>query len=119
MHNKCFEIYCEASYKENPYLWAVSPPQALKSSSSVRRLNLSSSSSSDESSDELELPELSPLLFLLSTPFVSVALCNRIKSKTLKSLTNNRMGREVVGPGGTWGRVQGVGSDHWGTSSQP
>ena len=25
----------------------------------------------------------------------------------------------VVGPGGIWGRVQGVGSDHWGTSSQP
>ena len=26
---------------------------------------------------------------------------------------------EVLGPGGIWGRVQGVGSDHWGTSSQP
>ena len=35
------------------------------------------------------------------------------------SLSNNRMGREVVGPGGIWGRVQGVGSDHWGTGSQP
>ena len=35
------------------------------------------------------------------------------------SLTNNRMGREELGPGGIWGRVQGVGSDHWGTSSQP
>ena len=29
------------------------------------------------------------------------------------------MGREVLGPGGVWGRVQGVGSDHWGTRSQP
>ena len=27
--------------------------------------------------------------------------------------------REVVGPGGIWGRVQGVGCDHWGTGSQP
>ena len=27
--------------------------------------------------------------------------------------------REVLGPGGIWGRVQGVGSDHWGTRSQP
>ena len=35
------------------------------------------------------------------------------------SLTNNRMGREVLGPGGIWGWVQGVGSDHWGTRSQP
>ena len=26
---------------------------------------------------------------------------------------------EVLGPGGIRGRVQGVGSDHWGTSSQP
>ena len=26
---------------------------------------------------------------------------------------------EVVGPGGIWGRVQGVGSDPWGTNSQP
>ena len=25
----------------------------------------------------------------------------------------------VLGPGGIWGRVQGVGSDHWGTRSQP
>ena len=29
------------------------------------------------------------------------------------------MGRGVVGPGGIWGRVQGVGSDHWGTRSHP
>ena len=27
--------------------------------------------------------------------------------------------REVLGPGGIWGRVQGVGSDPWGTRSQP
>ena len=26
---------------------------------------------------------------------------------------------DVVGPGGIWGRVQGVGSDHWGTRSHP
>ena len=26
---------------------------------------------------------------------------------------------EVLGPGGIWGRVQGVGSDPWGTNSQP
>ena len=26
---------------------------------------------------------------------------------------------EVLGSGGIWGRVQGVGSDHWGTSSLP
>ena len=26
---------------------------------------------------------------------------------------------EVLGPGGIWGRVQGVGSDHWGTRSLP
>ena len=26
---------------------------------------------------------------------------------------------DVVGPGGIWGRVQGVGSDHWGTKSHP
>ena len=25
----------------------------------------------------------------------------------------------VLGPGGIWGWVQGVGSDHWGTRSQP
>ena len=30
------------------------------------------------------------------------------------SFFNNRMGREVVGPGGIWGPGQGVGSDHWG-----
>ena len=37
------------------------------------------------------------------------------------SFFNNRVGTEVVGPGpgGIWGRVQGVGSDHWGTRSQP
>ena len=35
------------------------------------------------------------------------------------SLTNNRMGRGGLGPGGVWGRVQGVGSDHWSTRSQP
>ena len=35
------------------------------------------------------------------------------------SLLNNRMVTGVVGPGGIWGRVQGVGSDHWGTRSQP
>ena len=40
-------------------------------------------------------------------------------SLIMKSLFNNRMGRGVVGPGGIWGRVQGVGSDHWGTRSQP
>ena len=29
-------------------------------------------------------------------------------------------GDEVLGPGGIWGQVQGgVGSDHWGTTSQP
>ena len=28
-------------------------------------------------------------------------------------------GDEVLGPGGIWGRVQGVGSHHWGTRSQP
>ena len=28
-------------------------------------------------------------------------------------------GGGVVGPGGIWGQVQGVGSDHWGASSQP
>ena len=27
--------------------------------------------------------------------------------------------RGVLGPGGIWGRVQGVGSDPWGTRSQP
>ena len=27
--------------------------------------------------------------------------------------------REVLRPGGIWGRVQGVGPDHWGTRSQP
>ena len=26
---------------------------------------------------------------------------------------------DVVGPGGIWGRVQGMGSDHWDTRSQP
>ena len=26
---------------------------------------------------------------------------------------------DVVGPGGIWSRVQGMGSDHWGTRSQP
>ena len=26
---------------------------------------------------------------------------------------------EELGPGGIWGRVQGVGSDHWGTRSLP
>ena len=26
---------------------------------------------------------------------------------------------DVVGPGGIWGQVQGVGSDHWGTRSHP
>ena len=36
-----------------------------------------------------------------------------------ESFFNNRMGTEVVGPGGIWGRVQGVGSGHWGTRSQP
>ena len=25
-------------------------------------------------------------------------------------------GDEVLGPGGIWGRVQGVSSDHWGTT---
>ena len=35
------------------------------------------------------------------------------------SLSNNWMGREVLGPGGIWGRVQGLGSDHWGTRSLP
>ena len=29
-----------------------------------------------------------------------------------KSLINNWMGRGELGPGGIWGRVQGVGSDH-------
>ena len=28
-------------------------------------------------------------------------------------------GDEVLGPGGIWGRVQDVGSDHWGTRSLP
>ena len=28
-------------------------------------------------------------------------------------------GGGVLGPGGIWGRVQGVGSDHWGTRSLP
>ena len=28
-------------------------------------------------------------------------------------------GDEVLGPGGIWGQVQGVGSDPWGTRSQP
>ena len=28
-------------------------------------------------------------------------------------------GDEVLGPGGIWGQVQGVGSDHWGTRSLP
>ena len=37
----------------------------------------------------------------------------------MSSLINNWMGREDLGPGGIWGRVQGVGSDHWGTRSQP
>ena len=40
-------------------------------------------------------------------------------SNDLLSLSNNRMGTDVLGPGGIWGRVQGVGSDHWGTRSQP
>ena len=35
------------------------------------------------------------------------------------SFLNNRMGRGVVGPGGIWGRVKGVGSYHWGIRSQP
>ena len=35
-----------------------------------------------------------------------------------ESFSNNRMGTEVVGPGGILGWVQGAGSDHWGTSSQ-
>ena len=40
-------------------------------------------------------------------------------TRIMVSLFNNRMGRGVVGPGDIWGRVQGVGSDHWGTSSPP
>ena len=35
------------------------------------------------------------------------------------SLINNRMVTGVLGPGGIWGQVQGVGSDNWGTKSQP
>ena len=35
------------------------------------------------------------------------------------SLINNWMGREDLGARGIWGRVQGVGSDHWGTRSLP
>ena len=32
------------------------------------------------------------------------------------SFLNNRMVTDVVGIGGICGRVQGVGSDHWGTT---
>ena len=35
------------------------------------------------------------------------------------SLINNRMVTEVLEPGAIWGRVQGVGSGHWGTRSLP
>ena len=41
-----------------------------------------------------------------------VIVNSSIKGKGKLSLTNNRMGRGVLGPGGVWGRVQGVGSDH-------
>ena len=34
-----------------------------------------------------------------------------ISDKEDTSLLNNRMGRGDLGPGGIWGRVQGVGSD--------
>ena len=38
--------------------------------------------------------------------------CEAIRAfPILKSLINNWMGREDLGPGGIWGRVQGVGSD--------
>ena len=33
---------------------------------------------------------------------------------TNKSFFNNRLVGGVLRPGGIWGRVQGVGSDHWG-----
>ena len=42
-----------------------------------------------------------------------------IVRKLSLSLINNWMGRGVVGPGGIWGWVQGVGSDHWGIRSLP
>ena len=45
--------------------------------------------------------------------------CNMAKKISLFiSFFNNWMGTGVLGPGGIWGRVQGVGSDHWGTTSQ-
>ena len=49
----------------------------------------------------------------------SVIFAKSICSDMDVSLINNWMGREVLGPGGIWGWVQGVGSDHWGTKSQP
>ena len=52
--------------------------------------------------------------------FAKSGLFILLKSSTwLSSLINNWMVTEVVGPGGIWGWVQGVGSDHWGTRSQP
>ena len=51
--------------------------------------------------------------------FLSLATISRILFTLLthdfngrESLINNWMGREDLGPGGIWGRVQGVGSDH-------
>ena len=42
-----------------------------------------------------------------------------VKVTSTISLINNRMVTGVLGPGGIWGWVQGVGSDHWDTRSQP
>ena len=42
-----------------------------------------------------------------------------LKERNCTSLINNWMGRGDLGPGGIWGRVQGVGSNHWGTRSLP
>ena len=52
--------------------------------------------------------------------FAKSGLFILLKSSTwLSSLINNWMVTEVVGPGGIWGWVQGVGSDPLGTRSQP
>ena len=47
---------------------------------------------------------------------MSLRLVNCVDRSDLGKLTSTG---GVLGPGGIWGRVQGAGSDHWGTRSLP
>ena len=90
--------------------------QALRTSLGVSPIELPSFAP-----PELKCPPLIIDYVICSLLCQGILVLSTLNYQLHKSMSflNNRMGRGVVGPAGIWGRVQGVGSEHWGTRSQP